>query len=112
MEEVKVKKPRKSKSSGVNEASAIIEQAVAEAKEQPLSPKEQAEMLRNYVSSMEKTAGYSDENVKDIIDAVYRRFLLILNYSALSKMPEMREVKASLKSVYEDEMIRYSGEGK
>lgn len=113
MEEVKVKKPRKKKSSGVNEASEVIEQAAAEAKEeQPLSPQEQAEMLRNYVASMEKTQGHSDENVRDIIDAVYRRFLLILNYSTLSKDPSFREVKSELKKVYDDEIERYSGESK
>lgn len=112
MEEVKVKKPRKKKSSGVNEASEVIEQAAAEAQEQQLTPQEQAEMLRNYVASMEKTQGHSDENVRDIIDAVYRRFLLILNYSALSKSPEMKEIKANLKGIYEDEITRYSGEVK
>lgn len=75
-----------------------------------LSPQEQLEAMRLYVQSMEKVQGYSKEDVRNIIDSVYRRFILVLNYSALSKMPEMREVKAEMKKVLDDELNRYKDE--
>ncbi len=103
--EEKVKKPRKKKSAPSPEV-----QESNEAQATALSPHEQAEMLRNYVASMEKVQGFSAENVRDIIDTVYRRLLLVLNYSTLSKEPAMKDVKAELKRVYKDEMDRYKDE--
>jgi dihydroneopterin aldolase len=73
-----------------------------------LSPQEQAEMLRNYVASMQKVEGHSNESVRNVIEAVYKRLLLVLNYSALSKLEGMKEVKVELKKVYEDEIRRYA----
>jgi SepF-like predicted cell division protein (DUF552 family) len=84
-------------------------QEIKEHMEKQLSPAEQAEMLRNYVASMEKTVGHSDEDVYNILDAVYRRFLLVLNYSALSKEEGMKGIKAELKKVFENEKERYTG---
>lgn len=90
---------------------AVSEEAAQEIKEhmeKQLSPAEQAEMLRNYVASMDKVQGHSDEDVFNILDAVYRRFLLVLNYSTLSKNEGMKDIKAELKKVFEDEKSRYA----
>lgn len=80
--------------------------------EKQLTPHEQLEAMRLYVQSMQKTAGFTNENVRDIVESVYKRFILILNYSPLSKMPEMKEVKAQFKAVLEEEMERYKDEEK
>ena len=82
-----------------------------EAVEQQLTPKEQAEMLRNYVQSMQKVEGYDNEAVRNIIESVYKRFLLILNYSPLSKVEGIKEVKTEMKKVLDDELLRYADEG-
>lgn len=86
------------------------EEVSAELKEKQLSPQEQLEAMRLYVQSMQKTEGHSKEEVRNIIDAVYRRLLLVLNYSPLSKAQEMKDIKLELKKVVDDEMKRYAEE--
>lgn len=83
---------------------------VSKQEEKQLSPQEQLEAMRLYVQSMQKVSGHTNENVRDILEAVYKRFLVVLNYSPLAKAPEMKEVKGKFKEILEDEQARYKDE--
>ncbi len=88
----------------------VVEMPLSEPEEKPLSPQEQLEAMRLYVKSMEKTEGHSNENVRDIIEAVYKRFLVVLNYSPLAKSPDMKDIKVKFKDILTEEMDRYKDE--
>lgn len=101
---------RKKQSSEVNEASVILEQAAEEAKEEKkLSPQEQLEAMKLYVQSMEKVEGHTNQQVRDIIETVARRFILALNYS-ISDNAQLKSVKMQLNNIVSEELVRYKDE--
>lgn len=110
--EEKVKKPRKPKSPANIAADILIEQELSKEGQTPvvpLTPQEQAQALRDYVASMQKVQGHTSAELRDIIETVHRRMILVVNYSG-ADATVVKSIKAQMKSIVEDELERYKDE--
>lgn len=75
----------------------------------PLTPQEQAQALRDYVASMQKTQGHTSAELRDIVETIHRRMILVVNYSG-ADLAAVKSIKTQMKSIVEDELERYKDE--
>lgn len=75
----------------------------------PLTPQEQAQALRDYVASMQKTQGHTSAELRDIIETIHRRMILVINYSG-ADATVVKSIKTQMKDIVTDELERYKDE--
>lgn len=75
----------------------------------PLTPQEQAQALRDYVASMQKVQGHTSAELRDIIETIHRRMILVINYSG-ADATVVKSIKSQMKDIVTDELERYKDE--
>lgn len=77
-----------------------------------LSPEEMQTKVTEYIDSIRTvTEGtFTNEDVSNIIEAIYKRVNVVLNYSGMSKHPDFESTKVKLKEIFNDEKERYKYE--
>ena len=75
----------------------------------PLTPQEQAQALRDYVASMQRTQGHTNAELREIIETIHRRVILVINYSG-ADATVIKSIKTAVKDIVIDELERYKDE--